>query len=205
MHRSEEIQIIEAAGRGDRDAAAALVRAHQGGVYGYILRLSGRPDVAEDVTQDAFVRALTNLDRFDPRFRFSTWIFTIARRLYLNLIERKSARTGVEVDGRPRPSASTGTILAQDRDTVRDTLQRALMELSEEQREVVVLFHQHGWPIALVAQHLDMPVGTVKSHLHRGRQRLRDELEKQPAFRGSGIVPESWLTPGVPQSTEARA
>ncbi len=205
MQRSEEIRLIESAARGDRGAAAALVRAHQGSVYAYILRLSGRPDVAEDVVQDAFVRALTNLQRFDSRFRFSTWIFTIARRLYLNLRERKSARTGVEMDATQRAPAAGATILTQDRDVVRDTLQRALLELSDEQREVVVLFHQHGWPIALVAQHLDMPVGTVKSHLHRGRQRLRELLERQPAFRGAGIVPDSWLGSGVAQSTEARA
>ncbi|MEO1130910.1 MAG: sigma factor, partial [Planctomycetota bacterium] len=73
MERAEEVRTIELATAGDRAAAEKLIRAHQASLYAYILRLSGRPDVAEDVVQDAFVRVLTNLHRFDPRYRFSTW------------------------------------------------------------------------------------------------------------------------------------
>lgn len=57
--------------------------------------------------------------------------------------------------------------------TEKDAIQSALMHLSVEQREIIVLFHQMDWPIALIASQLDMPEGTVKSHLHRGRRRLR--------------------------------
>ena len=54
-----------------------------------------------------------------------------------------------------------------------DAIQSALLSLSEEQREIIILFHQLDWPISLIASHLDMPEGTIKSHLHRGRKRLR--------------------------------
>ncbi len=73
---------------GDRAAAEELVRAHQSGLYAYMLRMSRRPEIAEDVVQEAFVRALTHIERYDPRFRFSTWLFTIAKRLYVNAQQR---------------------------------------------------------------------------------------------------------------------
>jgi RNA polymerase sigma-70 factor (ECF subfamily) len=190
LSKSQELALIEAASRGNRAAAGTLVQAHQAGVYAYILRLSGRGDVAEDVVQDALVRALTNLDRFDPRFRFSTWLFTIARRVYLNLIEKKrpssnSERVSCEAGrGHARGEEAWGDEDEGDRRLWRDTIQRALMTLPLAQREVVVLFHQHDWPIWLIADHLGMPEGTVKSHLHRGRVKLREVLRHEPTLPG---------------------
>lgn len=180
MKRSEEQTLIRRAAAGDREAAGVFVRAYQNQLYAYLLRLSGRRELAEDIVQDAFVRVLTNLDRFDPRFRFSTWLFTIARRLFINAIQKHqpaydsdtvSARAGRS----DRPEAS---VIQEDSDAAsRDLLQRALMSLSLEQREVLLLFHQQDWPIWLIAEHMAMPEGTVKSHLHRGRRRLREAME----------------------------
>lgn len=205
MERNAEQNLISRAASGDRSAAEILVREHQGGLYSYILRLSGRADIAEDVVQEAFIRALTHLDRFDSRFRFTTWLFTIARRVFLNICDRKSARTGMsceEWDSRSGPDAErhSSEVEQGDGNQVRDALQAALMELPQEQREVVVLFHQQGWPIAVVAEHMEMPEGTVKSHLHRGRHRLREILLKNPAVLSGSIVPTSWLGTGMAPS-----
>lgn len=196
MLRSDEERLIRQAVAGDRDALDAIIRAHQGSLFAFMLRMSGRRDVAEDVTQEAFVRVLTNLDRFDPRYRFSTWLFTIARRLYVNFREKKRPNSdsdylGECAESRVRPD----TVEAEDeRCASRDVLQRALMTLSVDQREVVVLFHQHEWPISLIAEHLGIPEGTVKSHLHRGRLKLRDavlaeaeRLEIKPGFIPEGV------------------
>ena len=184
LDQKREQRLIRQAAAGDREAAEELIKLHQTSVYAYILRLSGRSDVAEDIVQEAFVRVLTNLDRFDPRFRFSTWLFTIARRVFLNVCEKRrpvsdSDRMS-ELSGR-----SCGVNRAwdeqDDQDHTRDRVQRALMVLSLEQREVIVLFHQHDWPIWLISEHLGMPEGTVKSHLHRGRAKLRDALTEPAA------------------------
>ncbi|MEX2217258.1 MAG: sigma-70 family RNA polymerase sigma factor [Phycisphaerales bacterium] len=180
MTRGEEQALIRRAVAGDRAAAEGLIRAHQQSLYAYLLRMSGRPELAEDVVQEAFVRALTHLDRFDPRFRFSTWLFTIARRLLMNLAQRRrpTGDTEVVVLMRGRAAApGDGVEREEVRGNIHDALGAALLELPEEQREVVVLFHQLDWPIRLISQHLRMPEGTVKSHLHRGRRRLRVILE----------------------------
>lgn len=179
MTRAEEQQLILRAAAGDKAAAEVFIRAYQGQLYSYLVRMSGRPEMAEDIVQDAFVRVLSNLDRFDPRFRFSTWLFTIARRLYLNAAAKSKPAYNTEiVDARAgigrTPARAAAT--ADSGAFIRDDLRRALMSLSVEQREILVLFHQQDWPIWLIAQHLEMPEGTVKSHLHRGRHRLRDAM-----------------------------
>ncbi len=183
MNKSQELRLIRKAAAGHRDSAEQLVQTFQGSLYGYILRISGRPDVSEDVVQEAFVRVLTNLDRFDPRFRFSTWLFTIGRRVYFNMCEKKkplSDSAGLET-WRDVSDSGNGRIDRADTTTAcRDVLQAELMRLPSDQREVVVLFHQHEWPIALIAEHTGMPVGTVKSHLHRARIKLRDGLTHRP-------------------------
>lgn len=174
MTRQQERTLLARAARGDRDAAGECIRHFQGPLYAYILRMSGRPEVAEDVVQESFVRVLSNLDRYDPRFRFSTWLFTIGRRVYLNTQARK--RATANSDMLEYLTAYPSDSVAEARETQRaysTDLDRALRQLSPIQREIVVLFHQLDWPIALIAQHLDMPQGTVKSHLHRGRERMR--------------------------------
>lgn len=182
MNRADERKLIERAVAGDRDAAGLLIRTHQQSVYSYLLRMSGRPDVAEDIVQEAFVRVLTNLHRFDHRYRFSTWLFTIARRLYMNACAK--LRPAYDTDmvsswkgDHARPEASM--FEGERREVYTDTLQQALDTLNTDQREIIILFHQLDWPIALIAQHLDMPEGTVKSHLHRGRNRMRQVIEQR--------------------------
>jgi RNA polymerase sigma-70 factor (ECF subfamily) len=196
MTKAEEQRLIRLAAAGDRDAAEAFIRAHQRSLYAYLYRLSGRADVAEDVAQEAFVRVLTNLDRFDPRFRFSTWLFTIARRLFLNFREKRRPANGSESMGSwgsesGRPEA--GVARVEMNVAARDALQRALMALSLEQREVMILFHQQDWPIWLIAEHLKMPEGTVKSHLHRGRRRLREVLAAATPASQERTLEEAWL------------
>ncbi|MGP1345919.1 MAG: RNA polymerase sigma factor [Phycisphaerales bacterium] len=181
MTRQEEQAIIERAAAGDQAAAGDLIRAHQRSLFAYMLRMSGKPEIAEDIVQDAFVRVLTNLDRFDPRFRFSTWLFTIAKRLYVNAMQKHKPvyDTGV-VD-----SAGGGWAepegLVSERETAtnaRTAIDRALAMLSPEQREIIILFHQQDWPISQIADYMDMPEGTIKSHLHRGRRKMKTYFER---------------------------
>ena len=185
MDREEEHRLLRLAAAGDREAAGLFIEAHQRSVYAYLVRISGRPDLAEDIVQEAFVRVLSNLDRFDYRYRFSTWLFTIARRLYVNAMQKLRPAYDTDVvsarGGRgPAPYASVHA--EEDHHVARDAVQDALMRLSPEQREVLVLFHQLDWSISLIADHLDMPEGTVKSHLHRGRRRLRDLVAHRDAL-----------------------
>jgi len=185
MDRKTEQSLIERAIAGDRAAAGEFIQAHQASLYAYLLRMCGKPHLAEDIAQEAFVRVLSNLDRFDFRYRFSTWLFTIARRLYINAMQKHRPAYDSDLVAGAGARRDAHTSLLSDDESQRsrhDMLQSALMALSETQREIVVLFHQQDWSIALIARHLEMPEGTVKSHLHRGRQKLRKALAAQPGY-----------------------
>lgn len=181
MQRLEERRLIERAATGDRDAAEGLIRAHQVSLYAYMLRMSGRPEIAEDIVQDAFVRALTNLDRFDFRFRFSTWLFTIAKRLYVNQkqkLQPKPIGSGLLTHPSTGDDPDCPTIDAEVLANARASIDAALASLNDEQREIVALFYQLNWSINRIAEYLTIPAGTVKSHLHRARARMRAVLSE---------------------------
>lgn len=185
MTRAEEHDLMQRAIAGDRSAAAEFIKAHQASLYAYMLRMSGRPEVAEDIVQDAFVRALTNLSRFDFRFRFSTWLFTIAKRLYVNACQKhKPSYDSDMVECRAGKAIlpEDGCIGDEVTSNAKRAIDWALQHLSAQQREIVVLFHQLDWPIAQIAEHMEMPEGTIKSHLHRGRLRLRALLSEHERF-----------------------
>jgi RNA polymerase sigma-70 factor (ECF subfamily) len=180
MLKSSEHTLIRKAKAGDGKAIEALIRAHQDALYAFMLRMSGRPDVAEDIVQEAFVRVLRNLDRFDTRFRFSTWLFTIAKRLYVNAIQkhRPTYDSDAVNDHHGQAMSPGGDIAHREMiQNVRDMLDVALRKLNPQQREIILLFHQQNWPITDIALHLNMPEGTVKSHLHRARKRMKSVIE----------------------------
>jgi RNA polymerase sigma-70 factor (ECF subfamily) len=165
---------------GDRRAFEELVRAHQHRVYGLALRMLGDAAEAQDVAQEAFLRAHRGLAEFRGDARLSTWLYTIASRLCLNRLagsERRLTRSGDEaldrvVDVRPGPDE------ALERDELDAALHRAIAELPEERRVVVVLRDVDGLAYEEIAEILALPVGTVRSRLHRARLDLRDKLER---------------------------
>jgi len=192
MTRAEERELLERAMAGDRDAAEACIRLHQPPLYAYMLRMSGRPEVAEDVVQEAFVRVLTNLHRFDFRYRFSTWLFTIAKRLYVNMCQKHKPAYDSDMVGSQAGAwgPEDPAIDREVHENAKDALQIALLSLPEDQREILILFHQQDWPIALIAQHMQMPEGTIKSHLHRARRKMRAMLDRHEKLARS--VDEVW-------------
>lgn len=184
LERSTEIGLVRRARKGDGTAIEALIKSHQEALYAFMLRMSGRPDVAADIVQEAFVRVLKNLDRFDSRFRFSTWLFTIAKRLYVNAMQKHKPTYDSDVvgDRQEHIEHSPGGAIARAESiaNLRGMIDVALEKLAPLQREIILLFHQQNWPITEIAVYLDMPEGTVKSHLHRARRRMRSVIEASP-------------------------
>lgn len=193
MNRSTEQRLIRKAQAGDGRAIEALIRGHQDALYAFMLRMTGRPEVAEDVVQEAFVRVLKNLDRFDTRFRFSTWLFTIAKRLHVNASQKHSPSFDSDAVGSwegNAPWPGGAMMETETRDNLRGVLDRALAGLNAPQREIVLLFHQQNWSISEIALHLDMPEGTVKSHLHRARKRMKHVITADAALHRQ--AQEAW-------------
>jgi RNA polymerase sigma-70 factor (ECF subfamily) len=163
---------------GEAAAFEELVMTYQHRVFGVALRMLGSAAEAEEVAQEAFVRAHRALGDFRGDAKLSTWLYAITSRLCLNRLasgERRLARQGEETllrlsDSTPRPDA------ALERNELEAALGRAIAELPEERRIVVVLRDLEGLSYEEIAQALDLELGTVRSRLHRARADLRDKL-----------------------------
>lgn len=165
---------------GDAAAFEDLVITYQHRVFGVALRMLGNAAEAQEVAQEAFVRAHRGLGDFRGDAKLSTWLYAITSRLCLTRLgsgERRLARQGEEAllrlaDGAPRPDA------ALERSELEAALQRAIAELPEDRRIVVVLRDLEGLSYEEIAQVLDLELGTVRSRLHRARADLKDKLER---------------------------
>lgn len=179
--------------RGDASAFAALIRRHERRVFRLLLRMLGSREEAEDAAQETFL----NLHRQGHRFRgdalFSTFVYRVAANAALNrqrTLRRRAAReaglalqqqTGVELPAAPLDPEHA----AVDREQ-RAHVQAALLTLSPRLRLPIVLYDLEGLPYPEIAKLLDLPEGTVKSRIHRARDRLRRVLVADGLFGAEG-------------------
>lgn len=156
-------QVVAKARRGDPAAFESLVRAYQGDVWRLCVHLLGNPAMADDVTQDAFVRAYRFLHRFRGDAKFSTWLFSIARNCALDEIRRNQRRRRVAeiVEAQPERAPIRAELGIEVREVV--------TSLPLELREPLVLIDILGQSYAEVAETMGIPLGTVKSRVHRAR------------------------------------
>lgn len=165
--------------QGDRNAFAVIVQAHQRGLAGFLSRMGLRAAQVEELTQETFLRAWQSLERYQPaQAQFSTWLYTIARRLALNALDRQAHRREVvPVDDvlemgcdAPGPAASLQRRRRQSR------LQAALRSLPLDDRSVLALAYVQELDATAVARIEGVSVSAVRMRLLRARQRLRDAL-----------------------------
>ncbi len=173
----EEAQLLVRAQRGNLFAFEELVRRYQRRVYGVALRIVRRHDVADDVAQEAFVRAHRNLVSFDTARPFGPWIARIAANLALNHLRSPVAREQELPEGHAeRASERPDPLREVLDDEARRVLERALEDLPAEQRAVFVLRVMEDLSYREIADALGIAQGTVMSRLFRARARLREVL-----------------------------
>ncbi len=178
--RRVEKRMIARARRGDQGAVRALIDLHKDRLYAFVRRVIRNHHDAEDIVQDAFLKAFASLDSFKTEFRFSTWLFTIGYRLCLNAIRRRQSLTGELDFSTVAAGASDLRELAAESDEashLRRVVWAAVDKLSASQRATVVLFYNQNMGCKDIAQVLELPVATVKSHLHRARVKLKELLQ----------------------------
>ena len=176
----DSAELVSRLRAGDRQAFEELVRTQQHRVYGLAVRMLGDAAEAQDVAQEAFLRAHRGLAEFRGDARLSTWLYAIVSRLCLNRLagsERRLARQGEEALAR-LADATPGPDQALERGELEEALHRAIGELPEERRIVVVLRDVEGLAYEEIAEVLELPVGTVRSRLHRARLDLKEKLER---------------------------
>ena len=156
---------------GEQDAYEAIVTRYQRGLFNVAFRMLGNYEDARDATQNAFVKAYEHLDSFDPEQRFFSWLFRILKNECLNVLRARRPSQPVSLD---LPSAG-GADPVEARERHR-AIQLALMSLSTEYREVVVLRHYTDLSYDEIATALGIPTTKVKSRLYTARQQLGERL-----------------------------
>jgi RNA polymerase sigma-70 factor (ECF subfamily) len=178
-----DAELVRRSQRGDAAAQAGLVTRYQDRVFNLCYRMCHNEADALDLAQTAFLRALQNVDRFGGRASFYTWLFRIAVNVVLTS-RRTRSRQPASLDGAedspavPDRREADGAALCEQHE-LQERVAWALGTLDEEFRAAVVLKDIEDMDYAAIAEVLDVPVGTVKSRIHRGRLMLRDLLRTE--------------------------
>ncbi len=172
---TDEDLVARAGQTSGEKAFAELLRRHQGKVRGLLLRLAGDRTLADDLAQEVFLRAYRGLAGFEGRARFSTWLYRIAYNVYLNHRTRVRELAALP-DGFEAGAMAPETSLSANRSDLRRDLDVAIGALPDRYRAVVMLYYLEDVSYPEIAEILDLPLGTVKTHLHRAKRILRENL-----------------------------
>ena len=179
---NEDAQLIDQTLQGDAQAFAQLMRKHQDRLYNTMVHVTGCPEEAEDVVQEAFVQVFLKLDTYRGDSAFYPWLYRIAFNQSVSRRRRKKPSVSVEdtraaTGDEPTDAGETPgqRLLREER---ADQLRKALASLREEHRAILILREMEGCCYQTISEILDMPVGTVRSRLHRARLQLRDRLKE---------------------------
>ena len=173
-------QLITQTLDGQTAAFGILVRKYQDRLFNSMVHLLRNPSDAEDVVQDAFLQALRKLDTFQGNSQFYTWLFRIARNTAISKLRRKKPTVSLEsTDSQQRldfPDDGPTPSTEMERRERQAGLMRAMDQLSGEHREILILREMEEQNYETISEILDLPVGTVRSRLHRARLQLKELL-----------------------------
>ncbi len=186
-----DADLVERALQGSQDACRVIADRYAGPVFNLIVRLVRDPGIADELTQDTLVKVFNGLAGFDPGLRLSPWVFRIAHNTAIDHLRRFRPASVSLDDQSDGPGSAPVVIDERERSPfeqaeladLREALDWALSQLRPEYRRLVVLRYQEDQSYDDIATALGMPVGTVKSHLHRARQAMAGLL------RASGWQP----------------
>ncbi|WP_341300911.1 RNA polymerase sigma factor SigW [Lysinibacillus sp. FSL H8-0500] len=171
--------------KGDQSAFADIVSLYQHKLYQVCYRMLSNKQESEDITQEAFVRAYMNLHTFDQKRKFSTWLYRIATNLCIDRIRKKKPDYYLDAEVAGTEGLDMYSQIAADDQLpeeqleqmeLQDRIQYEIGRLPDKYRSVIVLKYIEELSLQEISEILDMPLGTVKTRIHRGREALRKQL-----------------------------
>jgi len=179
-------EVVRHAVIGREAAYRELIRRYQRPVFSLVFRMVRNRELAEDLTQETFVKVLNAIDSYRPEYKFSSWIFKIANNASIDHLRRRSLDT-LSLDGSPHAETAEAieATTLQISDSAESPLDEvanrelgsrieiAIQQLRPEYRNCILLRHVEGRPYEEIAEILDLPLGTVKTYIHRARNELR--------------------------------
>ena len=180
-----DAELVASARQGSQDAYRELVKRFERPVYSLVVRMVQDSATAEDLAQEVFVKAFRRLDTYDPQWKFSSWLFKIAHNTTIDHLRRNAPET-VTLEAEDDDRGGLSAVLAdtsvenpqaraERRDLAR-SLERAISRLRPEYRQAVLMFYAHGASYQDICEVTGLPLGTVKTNLHRARKELAEAM-----------------------------
>ena len=185
-----DADVVALAQQGRELAYRELIRRYERPVFSLVIRMVRDRATAEDLAQETFIKVLNHIDKYVPEFKFSSWLFKIANNLAIDHLRKRQLPT-VSIDGAPdattasQVEATAFEIASADESALEEleakelgsAIERAIARLRPEYRSCIMLRHVEGRSYEEIAATLDLPLGTVKTYIHRARHELRKALE----------------------------
>ena len=183
--KKEDLLLVERCKQGDQIAYGQLVRKYQNSVYNLCRKMVRNPEEARDLSQEAFVKTFASLDRYNPVYAFSSWLFKITSNLCIDHLRKQRVKL-LSIDDPVeseegqirREFADPGQQPDQisEHTELREAISSAIDQLPRHYREILTLRHHDQLSYEEIAQSLGIPLGTVKARIHRAREGLKGQL-----------------------------
>jgi RNA polymerase sigma-70 factor (ECF subfamily) len=171
-------KIIEDVLKGDGEQFGEIIGRYKNGVYSICMRMVGDAEEARDLSQETFIKAYNNLLKYNPEYKFSTWIFKIATNLSIDYLRRKKHQA-LPLD--EKMSMPYDTASAEDmylHSCNKDEIERVIQELPTDYKALVILYHKEGLSYQDICDVMKLPMSKVKNRLHRARSMLKERLKE---------------------------
>jgi RNA polymerase sigma-70 factor (ECF subfamily) len=183
-------EVVTLARKGSEAAYRELLTRYERPVFSLVFRMVRDRETAEDLSQETFVKVLNNLDRYSPEFKFSSWLFKIANNLTIDHLRRRRIDT-ISIEGAPdavtaeSARATSIAVVSGDESPLEEleskelgtAIERAIGKLRPEYRACIMLRHVEDKSYEEIAEIVKLPLGTVKTYIHRARHELRTALD----------------------------
>ncbi|TBL68356.1 RNA polymerase sigma factor SigW [Paenibacillus thalictri] len=182
-----DTRLAKLARDGDRGAFAQLVDMYKDKIYHLAYRMMSNKQEAEDVVQETFLRVFTNLERYDDQQKFSTWIYRIATNLCIDRLRKRKATYSLDAETNESEGTDFYSFMPSNEDTpekqlilseTQQQIRESIDELPEKYKSIVILRYLQDMSLQEISDVLTMPITTIKTRLHRGREFLRKKLEQ---------------------------
>lgn len=187
--RAEDLALVRRCLAGDSSAYGGLVDRYQRPIYGLALRILGEQGPAEEITQETFIRAYTKLSTFDQKRKFSSWLFRIAHNASIDELRRRRLRTVPIETGPDDERVDLLQVLAEQKSAdperrasasaLQADIEDVIASLRPEYAEVMVLRFIEDLSYDEIVEVMDLPLGTVKTYIHRARRQAANELSRR--------------------------
>lgn len=172
----DELELINKAKSGNKSALNSLLVDNISILKGYTIKMVGDPHLAQDIVQDALLKAVLNINKFEPRAKFSTWLIKIATNVYRDYLRKNKSYELIE-EGLVDKSKQVEDIVISNYE--HQEIMKIILKLPYEKRAVFILKHYYGYKYEEISEIMGCPLGTVRSRLHNAVKYIISEIDRK--------------------------